>query len=574
MTVAAGFPIASLIPGGQKAQGQSGTPPASLTQTSTGSERISFRTGLEKLVNADRLNSTDALSSEAASSEAIKDQLTEAAATGALSNAAHAIPSQNHAWQRSISAPRQPQSTQSSSLLPSTANRSSLSGLEAAERANSGPAELLTETAISAAASKSPGSGHSTQSKSAHDSTKASAQTNTSANSSAAQTQLHPSAFNVTAAPTPQFVQVPHTRLDARLDTRPQPSPATFTQASPPSSIATESAQQGNNLSSALAFEEPAHTSTVVSAGNAQALHEAVTTAVTTAESTPQHTNVAQQSDDLTLQSSIKSASEPSISGAAAIAQSAEAAQVRAAFIHGPAARDRGSLQHPASGDISPQASAAASHSALVRDPAGIATLSAERASLSAGSAAAGYAASGSVTTGAGQPQQGASLTVRDTFAALDADPGAPATAWTHAGPRQVEAGFQDPSLGWVSVRADLTPGGLHASVVPNSPEAAQALGGHLSNLNAYLAEHHGTSITASLAAPEDRSSTQQSGMQQSGMDSGTQSSARQQNESTQPAPERLTGQTASSTLSAGIQQQAESTIYTPTHTGRISVLA
>jgi hypothetical protein len=204
-------------------------------------------------------------------------------------------------------------------------------------------------------------------------------------------------------------------------------------------------------------------------------------------------------------------------------------------------------------------------HSTLVHDPAGIATLSAERASLSSG-----FAAPGSVTTGAGQPQQGASPTVRDTFAALDADPGQPAATWTHTGPRQVEAGYQDPSLGWVSVRADLTPGGLHASVVPNSQEAAQALGGHLSNLNAYLVEHHGTSITASLAAPEDRSS-----MQQLGMNSGTQSGARQQNESSQPAPEQLTGQTSSpSALSAGIQQQVEPALYKPTHTGRISVLA
>jgi hypothetical protein len=113
-----------------------------------------------------------------------------------------------------------------------------------------------------------------------------------------------------------------------------------------------------------------------------------------------------------------------------------------------------------------------------------------------------------------------------------------------------------------------MTSGGLHASVIPTSQDAAQALGSHLSGLNAYLSEHHGGSVTASLAAPEDRSLTQQSGT-----GSGTQSGARQQNESSQSAVEELSGQASSSAPHTGIQQ-AELASFTPTHTGRISVLA
>lgn len=76
----------------------------------------------------------------------------------------------------------------------------------------------------------------------------------------------------------------------------------------------------------------------------------------------------------------------------------------------------------------------------------------------------------------------------RETFAALDAEPAAGAPSWIHAGARQAEAGFQDPALGWVGVRADLSGGGVDASIVPGSAEAAQSLSGHLAGLNAHLA--------------------------------------------------------------------------------------
>jgi hypothetical protein len=93
----------------------------------------------------------------------------------------------------------------------------------------------------------------------------------------------------------------------------------------------------------------------------------------------------------------------------------------------------------------------------------------------------------------------------RETFAALDAEtaPGTP--TWIHAGAQRAEAGFQDPSLGWVGVRADMGADGVHATLVPGSADAAQALGGHLAGLNSFLAERHTPVETLTMAAPEGR---------------------------------------------------------------------
>ena len=95
---------------------------------------------------------------------------------------------------------------------------------------------------------------------------------------------------------------------------------------------------------------------------------------------------------------------------------------------------------------------------------------------------------------------------VEDPFAVIDTDRSSGATTWIHAGLRHAEAGFLDPALGWVGVRADASGSGIHAAVVPGSPEAAQALGGHISGLSAYIAEHHGHSATVTLASPPGRS--------------------------------------------------------------------
>jgi hypothetical protein len=90
----------------------------------------------------------------------------------------------------------------------------------------------------------------------------------------------------------------------------------------------------------------------------------------------------------------------------------------------------------------------------------------------------------------------------QEAFAALDAGTAVGTPNWIHADGRQAEAGFEDPALGWVGVRADLSGGSVHAALVPGSTEAAQALSGHLAGLNAYLAEQQTPVATLTMAAP------------------------------------------------------------------------
>lgn len=97
-----------------------------------------------------------------------------------------------------------------------------------------------------------------------------------------------------------------------------------------------------------------------------------------------------------------------------------------------------------------------------------------------------------------------AAATARDTFSALDAgtSPGTP--AWTHAGSQHAEAGFRDPVLGWVGVRADVNAGGIHATLVPSSAEAAQALNGHLAGLSTHLVEQQSPVASLTMASPSE----------------------------------------------------------------------
>jgi hypothetical protein len=105
-----------------------------------------------------------------------------------------------------------------------------------------------------------------------------------------------------------------------------------------------------------------------------------------------------------------------------------------------------------------------------------------------------------------------------DTFAALDAAPPAPVATWVHAGANRAEAGYLDPTLGWVAVRAEAPGNLLHASIVPSTPEAAQALGSHLAGLNTYLADHRGAAAQLTIATPESgQASSSLSGFDTSG---------------------------------------------------------
>ena len=140
----------------------------------------------------------------------------------------------------------------------------------------------------------------------------------------------------------------------------------------------------------------------------------------------------------------------------------------------------------------------------------------------------------------------------RETFAALDA---MPPTAWLHTGARRAEAGYFDPALGWVGIRAEAVGSGFHAAVTPGSAEAAQVLGSHLPGLNAWLSEHHGPSATVTMADFNH-------GQVGSGIDQGSQSEPRKDGRETSsgasqdsPAAPKEAG--TISTASAGVALSA-----------------
>jgi hypothetical protein len=126
--------------------------------------------------------------------------------------------------------------------------------------------------------------------------------------------------------------------------------------------------------------------------------------------------------------------------------------------------------------------------------------------------------ASGSTASRIAQPSQSSQQSSDgDAFAALD-NAAAPASTWIHAGAHHAEAGYLDPSLGWVSVRADAGAAGLHAAIVPGSALAASTLGDHLAGLNAFLAEHnHAAIVTLAPATSNPGGSALDNTMNHSG---------------------------------------------------------
>lgn len=185
-------------------------------------------------------------------------------------------------------------------------------------------------------------------------------------------------------------------------------------------------------------------------------------------------------------------------------------------------------------------ASASAAHVAVAQ-PSGAAVDGSPWAHDSAGAQGAASSAPGASSTLAGSSAGTLSGPApRETFAALDSGVGAGTAvgtpAWIHAGGQRVEAGFQDPALGWVGVRADLNGGSVHAAVVPGSSEAAQALSGHLAGLNTCLAEQHSPVATLRMAAPGG------SGME-SGVDQSMQQDAGQHAEQNTAAAAQLDAQ-------------------------------
>lgn len=89
-----------------------------------------------------------------------------------------------------------------------------------------------------------------------------------------------------------------------------------------------------------------------------------------------------------------------------------------------------------------------------------------------------------------------------DAFNALDSGTAMPEAKWGPSNAHRAEAGFQDSSLGWVGIRAEVNGAGVHATVSGSSHEAMQVLGGHLDGLAQYLADHRTPVETLTLASP------------------------------------------------------------------------
>ena len=133
-----------------------------------------------------------------------------------------------------------------------------------------------------------------------------------------------------------------------------------------------------------------------------------------------------------------------------------------------------------------------------------------------------GSSTNASVNRGAHSTSVGASS--GEAFAALDAGAGAGKPTWIHAGSQSAEAGYEDPALGWVGVRADLSGSGVHAALIPGSAEAAQVLGGDLAGLKSHLSEQHAgvTSLTMDQGTQSGAGSSMgQSMTQNSGENAG-----------------------------------------------------
>lgn len=122
----------------------------------------------------------------------------------------------------------------------------------------------------------------------------------------------------------------------------------------------------------------------------------------------------------------------------------------------------------------------------------------------------------------------------QETFAALDGATGQ-STSWVHAGPRSAEAGFEDPTLGWIGVRADMGADGVHAAVVPGTPAAAAELGAHMAGLSTYLSEHRAGVEILTLASPESYAGSD-SGFHRGTQQGSGQDPAGQNAANTQPA--------------------------------------
>ena len=90
-----------------------------------------------------------------------------------------------------------------------------------------------------------------------------------------------------------------------------------------------------------------------------------------------------------------------------------------------------------------------------------------------------------------------------ETFAAMDTGLNDGSARWILADSHRAEAGFQDPALGWISVRAQAGVAGIHAAVITTKAETAgKVLSGHLAGLNAHMSNHYEHMNTVTLSNP------------------------------------------------------------------------
>ncbi|MDR3723835.1 MAG: hypothetical protein P4K83_05025 [Terracidiphilus sp.] len=122
-----------------------------------------------------------------------------------------------------------------------------------------------------------------------------------------------------------------------------------------------------------------------------------------------------------------------------------------------------------------------------------------------------------------------AQTSAQNTFSALDSGSGGQ-PVWTHTSARHAEAGYLDPDLGWVGVRADLNGHAVHATVVTSSSDAAQTLSQHMGSLGTYLQEQNSAVRSIGLASStgQDLQNGMQNGASQDGSYSGNSSGNRE----------------------------------------------
>lgn len=154
---------------------------------------------------------------------------------------------------------------------------------------------------------------------------------------------------------------------------------------------------------------------------------------------------------------------------------------------------------------------------------------------------------------------------MREPFAAIDAGVENSAAKWVVAEGHRAEAGFQDSSLGWVSVRAQTGAGGIHAAVVPSSEVAAQALSAHLAGLNAHMANRYERLNPVTVSDPDAGPSSRDTGREMS-HESGAGTSQEGQQRPATGNPETIQVQPAAQ-VPRGFAEDLRSSVPTQTLT-------